>query len=418
VNDALPPVRTRTRLSTAGRSAVPVAAASLIASWLFGGVIGLFASAAVAALLLAVVLARLSLSGLRVAPPAPARAHVGDVFPLALELENAGSFRARHVGVRCGDERGRDGVRCARIAPGERVRVVATHRLLRRGRHRTLVVTLSSSFPFGLVDRRATFELPCELLALPRLGSLNELTRLPHVRRSDVQAPARLVRGDEEFYGVRAWREGMSMRRVHWKLSARRGRRIVREMRAEEDAPVRLTLVACVPEALPLDAPRRRFERAVSLTATLAEHFLRAGRTVRLAFADSASAMGPGSGSGPAVEAARGRAGLLRILTALAEVEPRLATLDEVERASAGAQPSRDELVLVVFVGDGATSLDERRGAGVFAIDVEHPDAERLYLGGRRWGMGAPLGLREQVDPRRVGRAPELIGAARAGGAS
>jgi uncharacterized protein (DUF58 family) len=204
-----------------------------------------------------------------------------------------------------------------------------------------------------------------------------------------------LARGDEEFYGVRAWREGMSLRRVHWRLSARRGRRIVREMRSEEDAPIHLMLVTVVPSGMPVEGPRRRFERAVSLAATLAEHFLRAGRRVRLSLLDSAGERAPTSES--SAGAWRGRAGLLGVLVALAEAEPRFGALRDVELALGGMRASRSETKLAIYVGDGASN---HVGGGVggapgwFAIDVEHPDASRLFSSGRRWGMGAPLGLR------------------------
>jgi uncharacterized protein (DUF58 family) len=399
VNDAFPPVRSTTVLTTAGRAAVPAAGASLLASWAFGGVIGLFASSAVAALLLALLLARLHVGGVRVASPSPARAHVGDAFPLELELCNASpSFAAHHLDVATGDggERGR--ARCPRIAPGERVRVPVAHRLLRRGRYRTLLVTVATSFPLGLVERRLAFELPCDLLALPRLGSLNDLGRLSRERRQDLPNRAQLARGDEEFYGVRAWRAGMSLRRVHWRLSARRGRRIVREMRREEEAPLHLMLVTTALAGMPLDAPRRRFERAVSLTATLAEHFLRDGRRLRLTLVGPLGERGERDAS---FEVTRGRAGLLRVLTALAEVEMRpgapaevLGALERAHPARAGRR-ERDEARIAVYVGDGAAPPPAR---GLVAIDVEHPDADRLFLSGRRWGMGAPLGLRLPVS--------------------
>jgi uncharacterized protein (DUF58 family) len=389
----LPPTRASTRLTAAGRAALPAAGASLIASWAFGGVIGLFAATAVAALALALLLARLHAAGVRVAPPGPLRAHVGDAFPLELELANVGRLAARHLIIAAGEgagERGAAGL--AALAPGASLRVAVPHRLRRRGRHATLVVTVASAFPLALVERRLVFELPADLLALPRLGSLNDLGRLPEARRCDAARRARPQRGDEEFYGVRAWRAGESLRRVHWRLSARRGRRIVREMRNEDEPPVHLTLATLASAGPPFDAPRRGFERAVSLTATLAEHLLRDGRTLRLVLAGAADAT---------VDAARGRAGLLRVLTALAEVEMRVAAAGAdgalpaelraaLRRAAERARSARGAAHVAVLAGGGAGATF----AGLRAIDVDHPDAARLFLPGRRWGMGAPLGLR------------------------
>ena len=338
--------------------------------------VGLFSSTAVASLLLALVLTRHHLAGLRVAPPGEARVHVGDTFtPVITLVRDGGLLAARHLLLSCGEgaELGERlaGHRLA-VMPGERVRVPITHRLRRRGRHRELELVVSSTFPLGLVVHRLIYRLPVDFLALPRLGSLNDLGRLPHGRRDAVAQPRPFEQGEEELYGVRDWREGESMRRVHWRLTARRGRRIVREMRLHAEPPVNLVLATLVQRVAPLEAPRRRFERSVSLVATIAEHFLRRGRTVRLTLAGSEDVR---------LEVGRGRGGLVRLLTALAEVrfdagDPEAAIARAIETMPAGEVP------IAVFVGDGGA----RPAGRALSIDVEHPDTQRIFLPGRPWG--------------------------------
>ena len=374
--EALAPVRRTTRLTAPGRIVLPVAAASLAASWAFGGVVGLFSSTAVASLLLALLLTRRHLASLCVVPPGPARVHVGDSFtPKITLVRDGGLLAARHLRLYCGE--GADfGERSAghrlAVLPGERARVPITYRLHRRGRHRELDLVVSSTFPLGLVVHRLIYRLPVDFLALPRLGSLNDLGRLPRGRRDPVPQPRPLEHGEEELYGVRDWREGESMRRVHWRLTARRGRRIVREMRLQAEPPVNLVLATQVMQVLPLEAPRRRFERSVSLVATLAEHFLRRGRSVRLTLAGSEDVR---------LEVARGRGGLLRLLTALAEVkfeagDPEAAIASAIEGVPDGEVP------IAVIVGDGGP----RPASRALTIDVEHPDTQRIFLPGRPWG--------------------------------
>ncbi|MEM7305587.1 MAG: DUF58 domain-containing protein [Planctomycetota bacterium] len=378
----LKPVRRTTRLTPSGRIALPVAGASLLASWAFGGLLGLFASTSVAALVLALALTRWHLRGLRVLPPGPARVHVGDVFTPEVMLVAGGSFHgARYLRLACGEGDGfvehAAGQRLA-LGPGERARVPISHRLHRRGRHHELQLVVASSFPMGLVEHRLHYRLPVEFLALPRLGSLGELGALPRARREPLHEQQPFERGEEEFYGVRDWREGESLRRVHWRLSARRGRRIVREYRLHAEPPVHLVLGTHVAGTVPLDAPRRRFERAVSLAATVAEHFLRRGRAVRLTLAGDELF---------AVDAARGRGGLMRVPTALADVgfsagSPREAVERGLQRVPEGEVP------IAVFVGDGSTGASLGRA---LSIDVLSPETGRMFLPARPWGMGEPL---------------------------
>jgi uncharacterized protein (DUF58 family) len=127
-----------------------------------------------------------------------------------------------------------------------------------------------------------------------------------------------------EFYGLRDFREGDDVRDVHWRSSARRGRTLVREH--EDEAARRVTLF--LDNALPGGAACRDpalcdgLERAVSLCASLAAHFLERGFAVRLV------------ARGESVPFAVGVPQLDRLLRVLAL----LPTVDE-EVALAGAAP-------------------------------------------------------------------------------
>ena len=376
--------RSTTRLTMAGRVALPVSAASLVGSWAFGGLIGLFASTSVAVLVCAWWLTRRQLSGLTLGPPPPARVHVGDAFHPEVTLQHDGRGPGTwHLRLTCGEASGtaeRPAGSRFRLVPGERLRLPLEHRLLRRGRHPQLEVSVGSTFPFGLVEHRLHFRLPVDFLALPRLGSLNDLGRLPQGARDPQPQPRPFERGEEEFYGVRAWREGESVRRVHWRLSARRGRRVLREYRLNAEPPVHLVLATCVPQDTPLDAPRKRFERSVSLTATLAEHFLRRGRSLRLTL----------SGSEPVTHPlVRGRGGLLRLLSTLAEVG--FVHGDSAQAADQGlGSVPRGEVPIAVFVGSRPSA--PKPEGGPLRIDVLDPGLQRLFLPGAALGHGGSAG--------------------------
>jgi len=377
------PVRASTALTQVGRILLPFAGASLLASWILGGVLGFFCATSCALLALALLITRWHVGSLRLGSPAAIQVQVGDTFTLAIDVKNtARILHARDVVFACGvgDEKDlRPEGHMLVLRPGETRRVHVVHRLHQRGRHKELHIVLSSAFPFGLVRRRLYFQLPVNILGLPRLGSLHDLGRLPLAKPRLSATPRPRERGEEEFYGVRDWREGESVRRVHWRLSARRGRRIVREFRQNVEPAIQLVFVTCVSRPLTVGVPKRMFERSVSLAATVAEHFLRRGRAVRLTIAGEHADLLP---------EVRGRAGLLHLLAVLAEVhqesgDPRGA----LERARTRLGPQRAELI-GVLVGDSAS---ERAPAGALLLDVQDPDIDTLFLPGRPWSMSAPL---------------------------
>ncbi|MCZ6596322.1 MAG: DUF58 domain-containing protein [Planctomycetota bacterium] len=376
------PARTTLRLTTAGRILLPFGVACLIMSWLVGGAIGLFSATCFAVLLVAAPLSWLHARRLRVLPPVSARVTVGDLFVLEPAIVNdAAVLHARNVVLTTGtgEELARTSAHVLDVRAGETMRVPIVHRLLERGRKRRLNLTLSSSFPLGLVRTSLRFELPVDLLGLPRLGSLHDLGQLPASGELFVPEQRREARGEEEFFGVRDWREGESLRRVHWRLTARRRRRIVREFRHRVEVPVHVVLATCAEPVPPYDVKRRMFERSVSLTATLVEHFLRRGRSVRMTLA----------GPEPfAIGSLRGRTGLLRALAVLAEVRSSPGDPLDALRTALVATRSR-ETAVVVLVGGGAARAGRELGRDVLVIDVEDRRTDGVFLQGRAWGTGA-----------------------------
>jgi hypothetical protein len=81
--------------------------------------------------------------------------------------------------------------------------------------------------------------------------------------------------GDDEFAGLREYRNGDPLRRVDWKMSARlpSGRLLVREYEAPRARDAVVFLDTFMPN--PNDPRRRaRLERAIVFAATLADHLL------------------------------------------------------------------------------------------------------------------------------------------------
>jgi uncharacterized protein (DUF58 family) len=390
-HDATPvrPVRREIRLTPAGYGLAALTLLLTIAAWSVGGASVPAAALALALIGLAPLTAWLQTRGLHVLPPPPVTTFAGERFPLDVPVVNGSRrFAARDVVISHGatGRRGwRAGAYVGSIAPLTVATVASSHAPLPRGRVRLHRLELASSFPFGLARCRLEFEVPVAILALPRLGALRRVDQLTS-RLRGLPVHGRADRGDEEeFYGLRNWREGESQRRVHWKLSARRGRLLVREFRGEARPPVHVVLSTGVRGLRGRTGRFRSFDTAVSVAATLVEHFLRRRHPVRLTLL-GARARGVGC--------ARGRGGLFPPLAALADVtsEPRAEVLAVREHAERTTR--RGEIAMVVVAGGlGNASAVSYAGRSAVVIDVDGSGLGDVYSRARPLGHRALLGI-------------------------
>ena len=110
---------------------------------------------------------------------------------------------------------------------------------LHRGNLKLAKLELRGSYPFGLVQKRVWAEQNDEVLVLPKLG-LSKPSSLENfiAKLSALDDTGNIARfhplAQEEFHGLRIYRQGDSPRAIHWRTSARRGELMVREL---EDFP-------------------------------------------------------------------------------------------------------------------------------------------------------------------------------------
>jgi len=376
------PYATHVRIEPAGRLVAPFAVVALIVGWAMGGVALMLSALVTAVIGVALWCALRHGSGVELRAIGRQRQFVGDAFLFELELHARArrpraqrdlwlSLLDRAALAGRSTQAGRPVAECVRLPGSGALTVRCGHRLLRRGPLNELQLALHSSYPFGLLRVERRYALPVDFLAWPRIGRWRPRRRRA---RAPLSRPLELAlerTEEDEFYQLREWREGLSLRNAHWKLSARRGRTILRDLRGPTDEPMRVgLLLARVPSSLPGRSGRLSFETAVSLCATLLDTYLRRGAAVRLELH---------GGSGVEVLHLRGRAGRMAALDKLALVEAEDVTEGELlGRAARALEPTIGPLVLA---GGGRRALAEAApGAAERVIDVDAPDLDALFL--------------------------------------
>ena len=159
-----------------------------------------------------------------------------------------------------------------RVKPGQTVRLAAAGVFQRRGIQRLQPVSVHCSYPFGLARRQRTFGGTTECVVLPRLGSVN-MTRFRQWLQRILRSSGRLHRiarpsmiHQDDLHGLRAFRPGDNPRWIHWRTSARRNLKMVREFEEASGMSLVVVLDATCDVA---DQSDPKFEAAVSLAASI-----------------------------------------------------------------------------------------------------------------------------------------------------
>lgn len=149
---------------------------------------------------------------------------------------------------------------------------------LRRGVHTVDHLEVSTAGLLGLTAARRRVPARGVIVVLPRYWTL---ARLPSSGPADADRTSlrRPVRHGWDVSGVRDYRNGDSLRHVHWRSTARRGRLVVREF--EDDLQEATAVLLDTRPGLYEDAPDA-FEDLVRAAASVAHAVTRSGRPVLL----------------------------------------------------------------------------------------------------------------------------------------
>lgn len=215
----------------------------------------------------------------------------------------------------------------------------------RRGVHELRVVTLATSFPFGLFLKERDLVIPGEVVVWPRTDRTVRAPSPGGGRMPRAGATARGPAGHRgEYRSLRAYRPGDDPRDIHWRSSARLREPVLREY--ERDGAE--TRWICLDlRAEPGDAA----EVAVEVAASLAADAVAEGRS--FAFTAGDALVDPGEGVGQ----------LDRVLDVLARVD-----FDPLAPAPA---PPVDPAGCVLVSVDGAPGFG---GAVVVGRDAQYQE--------------------------------------------
>lgn len=287
------------------------------------------------------------------------------------------SRRARRRAASRGSHLGNDTLSGARafvphIPPGRSVAVTARLRAARRGASSLRAMLVSTSFPFGIIKKSLLFEQATEVVVRPRLAPLPHGLINSALRTGDRgQAPARRSGAGDEFFSLREYQPGDSLRDVAWRASARRGAGsddaddlLVRQTAAP--APMRMHILLSFARSPSPDAD----EQAIRLAASAADAAITRNLAVGL------RVMGGAAHAAPDLRARDGRLQRELIMDALARLSPAetRATVapDDLQR-DAETRQLRSPGVLV-FIHAGAPDTSYAPPWAIHLSASDHPN--------------------------------------------
>jgi uncharacterized protein (DUF58 family) len=202
--------------------------------------------------------------------PLPAPIFEGDSLEMELGLDTTGAPRgpARLAGAIAGEKLSA----ATGVVPTSGWRHPIELHSMRRGPVGAQAWVVESSDPVGLFRGRRTSPDAEVALVLPRFASL---ARRPQARELEASVAAPRAGSGTELFGIREYRPGDSLRRIHWRSSARHGELVVREY---EPPGVQTLGIFCEPDP----GSREVADQVARLAASEAWDCIRGGGRVML----------------------------------------------------------------------------------------------------------------------------------------
>jgi uncharacterized protein (DUF58 family) len=161
------------------------------------------------------------------------------------------------------------------VPPRAQARARLPYTFARRGVYALRELTIITRFPFGFIERYRALRSEGELVVYPQLRALSEFAQALPFTLGQLESPRKGSGSD--LYALRPYQPTDHRHAIDWKATAKTASLMVREFTHDDDW--RVTIIFAIQAAAD---EGERFERAISLTASLLDHLLAAGAEVRL----------------------------------------------------------------------------------------------------------------------------------------
>ncbi|MCF6285364.1 MAG: DUF58 domain-containing protein [Candidatus Hydrogenedentes bacterium] len=223
---------------------------------------------------------------------APKAAYRGCPFQVHVRVENHRRwFSAASLRLQRGNGT-QGGGYVGHLPAGQAARLSLEECFEKRGEHSLDGYRVVCGFPFGLIERHRDFHDEIEVLVYPRVHIVraSALQRVPSASQMSSQSSD----DGDEYFGLREYVPGDDIRRIAWRISARLGKWIVRELAQYQSRLVVLALDTTYNSTI--DDFNERFEEAVELVASIAIMLLRRRNEVSIITPDGLLEGGDGKG--------------------------------------------------------------------------------------------------------------------------
>jgi uncharacterized protein (DUF58 family) len=188
----------------------------------------------------------------------------------------------------------------------------AEHTFARRGRYPITGFRIATRFPAGFFKKWKRIDATGEILVYPKPQPISDFYNALPMLAGQVESHAR--GSGDDLYAIRRYHPSDHMRYIDWKATAKTLHLMVREHMREDEWRLTIVFDTELPASLkprvagakkhgPSDADieaftdfNERFESAVSLAASLANHFILERATVELITTGEEADVEPGSG--------------------------------------------------------------------------------------------------------------------------
>ncbi len=243
-------------------------------------------------LIVSIVASRLSLSGINVSLRFPDHIFVSEPARLEVTVHNRKrllpSFSlavsaarqpdtASTTGTSTGTSTGLDKLAYFAVVPARaHARAQFDLPFPRRGVYPVHGFSISTRFPFGFSESHRVIDAKGEIIVYPKPRPLDDFYHLLPISQGQIETPSRGSGSD--LYAIRPYSRTDHPHHIDWKATAKTTVLMVREFSRDDDWRMTVALDATAATF----EQAERFERAVTLTASLIMHFIKEGAEVRL----------------------------------------------------------------------------------------------------------------------------------------